>query len=134
MEQVVQYLQQNWLEIFTLVTGIIFLILEIRQKNAMWVVSIFSSAVAAIVFLQEKLFASMALNIYYVLAAIWGLYTWIRDSRKLKENKQEKIHLTKLSGRVALISLICLIVLVPVLYKVWCASATVLPYLMPLLL
>lgn len=118
MEQVVQYLQQNWLEIFTLVTGIIFLILEIRQKNAMWVVSIFSSAVAAIVFLQEKLFASMALNIYYVLAAIWGLYTWIRDSRKLKENKQEKIHLTKLSGRVALISLICLIVLVPVLYKV----------------
>ena len=118
MEQILQYLQQNWLEIFTLVTGIIFLILEIRQKNAMWVVSIFSSAVAAIVFLQEKLFASMALNIYYVLAAIWGLYTWIRDSRKLKENKQDKIHLTRLSGRVALISLICLIVLVPVLYKV----------------
>ena len=118
MEQVIQYLQQNWLEIFTLVTGIIFLILEIRQKNAMWVVSIFSSAVAAIVFLQEKLFASMALNIYYVIAAIWGLYTWIMDSRKLKEDKQDKIHLTRLTGRVALISLICLIVLVPVLYKV----------------
>ena len=125
MEQVIQYLQQNWLEIFTLVTGIIFLILEIRQKNAMWVVSIFSSAVAAIVFLQEKLFASMALNIYYVLAAIWGLYTWIRDSRKLRDNAiaennegKDKIHLTRLSGKVALISLICLIVLVPVLYKV----------------
>ena len=125
MEQVIQYLQQNWLEIFTLVTGIIFLILEIRQKNAMWVVSIFSSAVAAIVFLQEKLFASMALNIYYVLAAIWGLYTWIRDSRKLRDHAlaennegKDKIHLTRLSGKVALISLICLIVLVPVLYKV----------------
>ena len=125
MEQVIQYLQQNWLEIFTLVTGIIFLILEIRQKNAMWVVSIFSSAVAAIVFLQEKLFASMALNIYYVLAAIWGLYTWIRDSRIIRdkviaENHEgkDRIHLTKLSGGVALISLVCLIVLVPVLYKV----------------
>ena len=124
VESVLRYLSENWLEIFTLVTGIIFLILEIRQKNAMWVVSIFSSAVAAIVFLQEKLFASMALNIYYVMAAFWGLYTWIRDSRKLRDNSiaveksKDKIHLTRLTGRVALISLICLIVLVPVLYKV----------------
>lgn len=124
VESVLRYQSENWLEIFTLVTGIIFLILEIRQKNAMWVVSIFSSAVAAIVFLQEKLFASMALNIYYVMVAFWGLYTWIRDSRKLKENSiaeeksKDKIHLTKLTGRVALISLICLFVLVPVLYKV----------------
>lgn len=128
MAQTLQYLQENWLEIFSLVTGVIFLILEIRQKNAMWVVSIFSSFVAAIVFLNEKLYASMALNVYYVITAIWGLFTWIRDSRKLKDETQanaiaetkdtDKIHLSKLNWKIALVSLGCFVVLTPVLYKV----------------
>ena len=128
MEQALQYLQENWLEIFSLVTGVIFLILEVRQKNAMWVVSIFSSSVAAIVFLEEKLYASMALNIYYVVTAVWGLFTWIRDSRKLNTETQanaiaetedaDKIHLTRLDWKVVLASVAALIILTPVIYKV----------------
>lgn len=124
MEQTLQYLQQNWLEIFSLVTGLIFLILEIRQKNAMWVVCIFSSSVAAIVFLNEKLYASMALNIYYVITAIWGLFTWIRDSRKLRTesvaeaSNKDKIHLSKLTWKIFLISIVCFLILTPVIYKI----------------
>ena len=124
MEQTLQYLQQNWLEIFSLVTGLIFLILEIRQKNAMWVVSIFSSFVAAVVFLEEKLYASMALNIYYVVTAVWGLFTWIRDSRKLKTESvaeagnKDKIHLSKLTWKIVLISIVCFLILTPVIYKI----------------
>lgn len=124
MEQTLQYLQQNWLEIFSLVTGLIFLILEIRQKNAMWVVCIFSSSVAAIVFLNEKLYASMALNVYYVITAIWGLFTWIRDSRKLRTesvaeaSNKDKIHLSKLTWKIVLISIVCFLILTPVIYKI----------------
>ena len=124
MEQAFQYLQENWLEIFTLVTGLIFLILEIRQKNAMWVVCIFSSSVAAIVFLNEKLYASMALNVYYVITAIWGLFTWIRDSRKLRTesvaeaSNKDKIHLSKLTWKIVLISIVCFLILTPVIYKI----------------
>lgn len=128
MAQTLQYLQENWLEIFSLVTGLIFLILEIRQKNAMWVVSIFSSFVAAVVFLEEKLYASMALNIYYVVTAVWGLFTWIRDSRKLKAETQanaiaetkdtDKIHLSKLNWKIVLISIVCFLILTPVIYKI----------------
>lgn len=124
MEQTLQYLQQNWLEIFSLVTGLIFLILEIRQKNAMWVVCIFSSSVAAIVFLNEKLYASMALNVYYVITAIWGLFTWIRDSRKLRTesvaetDNTDKIHLSKLTLKIVLISIVCFLILTPVIYKI----------------
>ena len=124
MAQTLQYLQENWLEIFSLVTGVIFLILEIRQKNAMWVVSIFSSFVAAVVFLEEKLYASMALNIYYVVTAVWGLFTWIRDSRKLKTESvaeagnKDKIHLSKLTWKIVLISIVCFLILTPVIYKI----------------
>lgn len=124
MEIIIKYLAENWLEIFSLVTGLIFLILEIRQKNAMWVVCIFSSSVAAIVFLNEKLYASMALNVYYVITAIWGLFTWIRDSRKLRtESVAEtdntgKIHLSKLTWKIVLISIVCFLILTPVIYKI----------------
>ena len=124
MEQTFQYLHENWLEIFSLVTGLIFLILEIRQKNAMWVVCIFSSSVAAIVFLNEKLYASMALNVYYVITAIWGLFTWIRDSRKLRTesvaeaSNKDKIHLSKLTWKIVLISIVCFLILTPVIYKI----------------
>lgn len=124
MESVLRYMLENWLEIFTLVTGVIFLILEVRQKNAMWVVSIFSSSVAAIVFLEEKLYASMALNVYYVITAIWGLFTWIRDSRKLRTesvaeaSNKVKIHLSKLTWKIVLISIVCFLILTPVIYKI----------------
>jgi len=124
MEQTMQYIQQNWLEIFSLVTGLIFLILEIRQKNAMWFVCIFSSSVASIVFLQERLYASMALNVYYVITAIWGLFTWIRDSRKLRTesvaeaSNKDKIHLSKLTWKIVLISIVCFLILTPVIYKI----------------
>ena len=127
MEIIIKYLAENWLEIFSLVTGLIFLILEIRQKNAMWVVCIFSSSVASIVFLQERLYASMALNVYYVITAIWGLFTWIRDSRKLKDqtkanavaeaNDSDKIHLTRINWKIAVLSLVAFLILTPVIYK-----------------
>ena len=40
---------QNILEIFTLVTGVIYVILEIRQKNAMWVLGIITSLASMLV-------------------------------------------------------------------------------------
>ena len=79
---------------------------------------------SAIVFLNEKLYASMALNVYYVITAIWGLFTWIRDSRKLRtESVAEtdntgKIHLSKLTWKIVLISIVCFLILTPVIYKI----------------
>ena len=72
MEQTLQYLQQNWLEIFSLVTGLIFLILEIRQKNAMWVIGILTGAACAFSFAVQHVWASMGLNIYYLAVSVIG--------------------------------------------------------------
>ena len=66
MENVIQYLQVNWLEIFSFITGVLFLIYEVRQKNMMWVICIVASSVCAVVFYRESLYASIYLNIYYV--------------------------------------------------------------------
>ena len=89
MLEIKAYLAEHFLEIFSLVTGAIYLILEIKQKNVMWVVCIISSSVAAMLFFRERLFGSMALNIYYIFTAFWGLWSWMKDSQALKQAKNQ---------------------------------------------
>ena len=93
------------MEVFSLITGILYLLLEIRQKNAMWIVGILTAGAAVVVFAREQLYASMCLNIYYVIISFWGLYTWSRDARKVAP---EEIHLGKLTLRTILLSVLLL--------------------------
>ena len=65
-------------QIFTLVTGVIYIVLEIRQKNIMWVVGIFTSLAAMWVFFRQGLYASFGLNTYYFITAFIGLWQWRR--------------------------------------------------------
>ena len=114
MENIIQYIQANWLEIFSFITGVLFLIYEVKQKNMMWIICIVASSVCAVVFYRESLYASMCLNIYYVGTAVWGIFAWMRDARKLKstasetstEDGKDKIHLRPLKLKVVIISLV----------------------------
>ena len=105
------------IEIFAFVTGLLYVILEIGQKNAMWVVGILTGVACAWSFGVQRLWASMGLNIYYVFVSVWGLYQWRQDSRLLSgggtvaaaENSSEaapkaSIHLRKPSRKTVLIS------------------------------
>lgn len=71
----------DFLGIFTLVTGVLFLVLEIRQNNWMWVFQLLSAAAAMISFFIGGLYASSALNLYYVVMAFVGFVQWRRDDR-----------------------------------------------------
>lgn len=95
------------MEIFTLVTGVLFLILEIRQHNWMWILQMVSGAASVIVFFRQGLYASMALNLYYVLIALWGFMSWKRDSEDVNDGK---IHLRTLTLPVVLWSILIQIV------------------------
>ena len=101
------------MEIFTLVTGIIYMILEIRHHRFMWVVGVLTSAAAMWVFFRQGLYASFGLNTYYLVTAFIGLWHWTRDSRRLevKENLAENdvIVLNRLSLKTALLSLVFVI-------------------------
>ena len=97
------------MEIFTLVTGIIYMILEIRHHNFMWVVGVVTSAAAMWVFFRQGLYASFGLNTYYLITAFIGLWHWTRDSRRIdvekKDDSDETIVLNRLSLRTVLMSL-----------------------------
>ncbi len=100
----------DFMEVFTLVTGVIYIVLEIRQKNFMWVVGIITSLAAMWVFFRQGLYASFGLNTYYLVTAFIGLWQWGRDRQKLKPAKNRKkegddvIHLNRLTWQTAVIS------------------------------
>ena len=86
------------IEIFALVTGIIYVILEIMQKNAMWVVGILTASACAFSFGVQHVWASMGLNIYYVAMSVIGLYKWRKDHGKVAEGD---IHLNTITKGAA---------------------------------
>jgi nicotinamide mononucleotide transporter len=86
------------IEIFALVTGIIYVILEILQKNAMWVVGILTASACAFSFAVNHVWASMGLNIYYVVMSVIGLYKWRKDSSKVEAGE---IHLNPVTKGTA---------------------------------
>lgn len=95
---------QSILEIFTLITGVVYVILEIRQKNAMWVLGIITSLASMLVFYSQGLYASFGLNAYYLITAFIGLWQWRKDKGSIEDTS--KIHLNRLSWKVVAVSTI----------------------------
>ncbi len=103
----------DFMQIFTLVTGVLYIIYEIRQKNFMWVVGIATSLAAMWVFFRQGLYASFGLNTYYFITAFIGLWHWRRDKKALTENievKEDTIVLNRLSLKTVLASAVIVVI------------------------
>ena len=94
MENIIQAI-----EIFAAVTGVIYVILEILQKNSMWVVGILTGAACAFSFGVQHVWASMGLNIYYMVMSVVGLYQWRKAGTQVAAGE---IHLRPLPREAAL--------------------------------
>lgn len=102
------------IEIFALVTGVAYVVLEILQKNAMWVLGILTGAACAFSFGVQHVWASMGLNIYYVVVSFIGLWQWKKDGAQVSEGE---IHIRPLTPKVQYIStLVYVIGLYPIFY------------------
>lgn len=69
---------EQLLEYFGVATGLLYLLLEIKQHRAMWIVGFITSLVYVFVFFFSKIYADMGLNIYYVAISLYGLRQWTR--------------------------------------------------------
>ena len=114
------------IEVFALVTGVIYVILEIMQKNAMWVVGILTASACAFSFGVQHVWASMGLNIYYVVMSVIGLYQWRKAGKQVDEGE---IHLVKLTPKVSGLSCGLLVVLGSVLIPVLRSTGDPAPWL-----
>lgn len=81
----------DFMQIFTLLTGVIYIVLEVRQKNFMWVVGIATSLAAMWVFFRQGLYASFGLNTYYFITAFIGLWQWRRNRETISSQLEVKV-------------------------------------------
>ena len=91
----------DWKEIIqiaALLTGIPYIVMEILQKRAMWVIGFLTGAACALAFAADHNWGQMGLNIYYVVMSAVGLYSWKKDAQKAGKGV---IHLRKLDRKTA---------------------------------
>ena len=95
------------IEVFALVTGVAYVVLEILQKNAMWVLGVLTGAACAFSFGVQHVWASMGLNLYYVVMSVVGFIQWRRASEKVGEGE---IHLSAIPRAVGIWSAVAFVV------------------------
>lgn len=91
-----------YMEYFGYVTGLLYIVWEIRQNNLMWIVGILSAIAYVIVFAGSGLYAAMSFQLYYLAVSIYGLASWKRD----KENEDSMIIYRVVDCKVLLLSLL----------------------------
>ena len=70
------YLKENWLEVLGTILGLIYLYQEIKASIYLWITGIIMPAIYTVVYWKAGLYADFGIQIYYIIAAIYGLLFW----------------------------------------------------------
>ena len=82
----IDWLQNNWLELFGTLSGFLYIFLEIRGKVWLWPVGILTSALYIVVFYNAKFYADMSLQWYYLGISIYGWAHWLKGGLEKGKN------------------------------------------------
>lgn len=80
-------MEMNFLEIFGTIVGLVYLWLEYRASIYLWIAGIIMPAIYIFVYYEAGLYADFGINIYYLIAAIYGWFFWMWGQRKGKRNQ-----------------------------------------------
>jgi nicotinamide mononucleotide transporter len=100
------WLETGWLELFAVITGLIYVYLEIKQNKVMWIVGFISSLVFVYVFFNAKIYANMAMYGYYVIISVYGYWKWRNYELRITNYEEEtspKAHLAPRTSHRAII-------------------------------
>jgi nicotinamide mononucleotide transporter len=71
----------EWIEVIATILALIYLYLEVKEKKALWLFGILSSAIYAYVYFDSHFYADFGLMVYYVIISIYGWIHWIKGSQ-----------------------------------------------------
>lgn len=75
-------MEMNFLEIFGTIVGLVYLWLEYRASIYLWIAGIIMPAIYIFVYYKAGLYADFGINIYYLIAAVYGWFFWMWGQRK----------------------------------------------------
>jgi nicotinamide mononucleotide transporter len=70
----------SWLEWLAFVTGVVYVVLIAQQRRGGWISGGISSALYVYIAWQAKLPLQAGLQLFYVLMAVYGWYSWTRQA------------------------------------------------------
>ena len=73
----------NYLEVFGTLVGLAYLWLEYKASIYLWIASIIMPAIYIIVYYQAGLYADFGINIYYLIASVYGWIIWKSNKARL---------------------------------------------------
>lgn len=122
------------IQVFALVTGIIYMVLQIFQNKWMWYFDLFTASAACCVALINRtpegvwapLWAQVLQNAYFFTMAVIGIYTWRRYSMKTAYGR---LHIVRLTLKEALIAVAVILAGIPLAYRLLLLTNDMFPFL-----
>lgn len=91
----------NYLEVFGTLVGLVYLWLEYRASIYLWLACIVMPAVYLVVYYQAGLYADFGINVYYLLASVYGWIAWSRGRKKKDiQQTEEETPITRMPRKV----------------------------------
>ena len=105
MQDIFNFLAANssWIQIFSLATGIIYMVMQVFQHKWMWYFGLFTAGAALLVSLFNRddaglwapLWAQVAINAYFFTMDVVGIFSW----KRIENGSDGALHLVKLSRK-----------------------------------
>ncbi len=70
----------SWLEVVAFVAALAMVLANMHVHPVAWPLAIFSSAAYAVLFAQSKLYGEAALQLMFIVLALWGWWQWLRGT------------------------------------------------------
>ncbi len=83
--------ESNMLELLGAAVGLLYIWLEYRASIWLWVAGIVMPAIYVFVYFDARLYADAAINVYYILAAFYGIAVWLCGRRAAAEETREEL-------------------------------------------
>lgn len=75
----------DWLEITGTFVGLLYLWFEYKASIWLWAAGIVMPALSLLVYYRTGLYADFGINIYYLLAGLYGWFMWLRGASGKRE-------------------------------------------------
>lgn len=104
------------LQTVALVMGIVFMILQVLQHKWMWYFNLATSVAAIAVTLMNSLWASSALNAYFIVMSVIGIFSWKKLAEK--DGGKDRVRLVRPTSKMLIISILVAVVLFVGLWQI----------------
>ncbi len=105
-----EYLSNNWLEIVGTIIGFVYLWQEVKASIWLWLMGIIMPAIYTVVFYKSGLYADFGIQVYYIIAALYGFLFWTFG--KKQEKPLPIVHTSARQG--VILFLITVLIFIPI--------------------